>query len=187
VNLSDEDNAKKIKVKSAYVRWMPDDEEPKVRVLARQFGVNRNTITRWIKRGNWNKSRSNHWAKVGPLVDQKNASAQADEIARSILIFNTTDEINLELLQGAKSDIKNAMKIKDAAERALALSLIYQRPELQPFLGIGAVDKSARGKKFMRGEPDSRSEATIPPGEAAILKRALAILPDEDEEGKNEA
>ena len=185
MKLSNTDNDKKVKVKSAYVRWMPEDEEPKVRELARRFGVNRKTVTRWVKLGNWKKSRTNHWAKVGPQVDQKNASKQADEIARSLLIFNTTDEINLELLRGAKSDIKKALKIKKASERALALSLIFQRPELQPFLGVGAVDKSARGKKYLHGEPDNRTEMTFPSGEAAILKRALAILPDEGQGEEN--
>jgi len=164
------------------------DESVTYASLAKEFGYSERWIEKRASKEGWRKLRANQigpFGKTSEKVREKTSTKQADIEAKAIEIAGGIMVLHGYKVQGLHDKIKKAKAIKDETKREAAVDDILTSTDYVGYLKAHKLPDI--GKYIRRGEPDSRSEATIPPGEAAILKRALAILPDEDEEGKNEA
>jgi len=141
--------------------------------LIRIYGVSERQIIRRSKTENWKARREAYVRKVSGKSQEKTAEKQADEIARTIKIANMQDVINGVFTSEIQGEIAAAQKVVDKDERLERLLEIMSRKEVRKMLGSDALDRLARLKKYLRGEPDSIKKF-ISDTEAAAVCEALA-------------
>lgn len=174
-------NAKEKKLRAAYISW-PKGKKPNLTALAKQFGVHRNTVRRLARDCGWDTDRCSYVPIMVQKADEKLAEKQAEANARTLKTMGDMDRTQEVMAENLVAIIEEIAGMPPSKKRRGQLLGFMGLKSVQAFLGgYKGLDSNARARQLIGGKPDNRTEMTFPPGQAAILKRALAALPDDEE------